>query len=166
MFRLLYAAAQPAHALSKLQHSPPLCRSKPPRSPPMDAAGLQTTPATMFEYPLLQGRVMGADEFGLDDTWERGFGGTGTHAYVCSTCFACSMPQLSPPMDDLRLLHTARPWMIYAATEPVEVEPATPSSFSPFGLGRTCTPNKRPRHVSPAPPSPRMDDLCRYAARP
>jgi len=100
------------------------------------------------------------------------------HANVCSTCFACSMPQLSPPMDDRRLLHTARMWMIYAATQPVEVEPATPSSFAPVGLGvpeqcdmpphscpwmpftveLTCTPNKCPRHVSPA--------LCCHSACP
>eukprot|EP00282_Hemiselmis_andersenii_P007232 CAMPEP_0114130950 /NCGR_PEP_ID=MMETSP0043_2-20121206/12291_1 /TAXON_ID=464988 /ORGANISM="Hemiselmis andersenii, Strain CCMP644" /LENGTH=70 /DNA_ID=CAMNT_0001224345 /DNA_START=5 /DNA_END=214 /DNA_ORIENTATION=- len=54
-----------------------------------------------------------------------------------------------PAMDDLCLLHTARPSMIFAAVQPVEVVPATRSSFAPLGSGVHARLECR-RHVSPA----------------
>jgi len=38
----------------------------------------------MFEYPGDTGTARVADEFGLDDTWERDFGGTDMYAQQVS----------------------------------------------------------------------------------
>jgi len=70
------------------------------------AGSYKQTPVTMIEcLRYTSTAVVGhgaVEEFRLNDTWERDFGGAYMHdPKVSLTCFACSMPQQSPSMDAL-----------------------------------------------------------------